>query len=149
MLSSESRLKKHKTKQGFTLIELLVVMSIVSILLLLGTVSYQTSQKKGRDARRRADLLEIQKAMEQYYQNNNYQYPDPCPAQGGTLTIFMGETYTIPTDPKNDSTYRYTAANCSTAGYCYCARLEISGTGNYGANCTAGGNSHFCVRHLQ
>jgi len=148
MLSSKSRLKKHKTNQGFTLIELLVVMSIVSILLLLGTVSYQTSQKKARDARRRADLLEIQKAMEQYYQNNNYQYPTSCPSQGGTLTIITGETYTIPTDPKNNGTYKYTSTNCTSSGYCYCARLEVSNTGNYGANCTVG-NSHFCVNQLQ
>jgi len=60
--------------KGFTLLELLVTISILSILATVGMGQYQTSQMKARDAQRKADLDNVARALEMYY--NDYEaYP--------------------------------------------------------------------------
>ena len=49
---------------GFTLIELLVVITIIGILAGIGLNSFQSSQKKSRDATRKSDLRQISHALE-------------------------------------------------------------------------------------
>lgn len=60
--------------KGFTLVELLVVMAILALLASVGFGQYRTSQQKARDAQRKADLSNIARALEMYY-NDNSQYP--------------------------------------------------------------------------
>lgn len=62
------------TQKGFTLIELLVVLAIISILATIVGSSYLTSLKRGRDAKRKTDLNNLQKALETYYEDAK-QYP--------------------------------------------------------------------------
>lgn len=50
--------------RGFTLIELLVVISIIAILATIGIAVFSGAQAQARDARRRADLASIAKAVE-------------------------------------------------------------------------------------
>ncbi len=102
-------MKKFQITSGFTLLELLVVIGIISILLGFGAVSYSTSQKKARDAKRKADLQAIQKVLEQCYSVNTYSYPVitgngttsvtvDCTAQEGpllTITDPTTKTYTV------------------------------------------------------
>lgn len=59
---------------GFTLIELLVVMAIIAVLAAVGLGSYQTAQVKSRDAKRKQDLEQVQRALEMYY-NDKKRYP--------------------------------------------------------------------------
>jgi len=67
----------QKKEKGFTLIELLIVVSILAILITLGYQSFTGSQKKARDAQRKSDLRQIQKALELYQQDQpTPQYPD-------------------------------------------------------------------------
>lgn len=61
-------------KRGFTLIELLVVISIIGLLASIVMVSLNSARAKARDARRLADLRQIQTALELYYDKNG-QYP--------------------------------------------------------------------------
>jgi len=63
-----------KKIKGFTLIELLVIISIIGLLSTLVVVSFGSTRKKARDARRLADVKQLQTALELYY-NNNHQYP--------------------------------------------------------------------------
>lgn len=71
-------LNKNKKQLGFTIIELLVVIAIIGLLSSVVLVSLNSARKKARDARRKADLHQIQLALEMYYDANN-QYP-PSPA---------------------------------------------------------------------
>lgn len=143
--------------KGFTLLELLVVISIIGILMGIGSVSFSTAQKKGRDSRRQGDMKAIQKALEECYSVDT-KYPAAAPF-GSDLTCTAGQTTMnqVPYDPKNTGTYVYTYtkdANPATA-YCLCAKLENTGTGNASTaggsgNCAyvANGN-YFCVSNQQ
>jgi len=94
--------------RGFTLIELLVVIAILGVLATVGLGSFQSSQMKGRDARRKSDLSQIQKALEMYY-NDKGGYPLSIPDVGNEWrdtsvgddgTLYMKS---VPGDPKGGS----------------------------------------------
>lgn len=63
-----------KLKKAFTLIELLVAISILSLLVAAGTVSWSTAQRRGRDEKRKNDVATIQHALTLYFQDNG-KYP--------------------------------------------------------------------------
>lgn len=101
-------MRNKKKSSGFTLIELLVVIAILGILTTVGLGSFRTSQVKGRDAQRKNDLSQIQKALEMYY-NDNGKYPLTSSMQallnsGGSWTVEEGTVYmkTVPKGPKGD-----------------------------------------------
>lgn len=122
---------------GFTLLEILVVISIIGLLIAMGSVSYSTAQKKGRDARRKGDIKAIQNALEEYYSVNS-TYPGGTYPNGINTYISGG---TIPVDPKNASAYCATAY--STTTYTVCGDLESDA---FAGNCS---DNDFCINALQ
>jgi len=102
-----------KNKSGFTLIELLVVIIILGVLASLITGNFITSLKKGRDAKRKADLEHIQRSIEMYYEDKRL-YPSAIYVAGGELSeggkIYMKK---VPLDPLG-STYGYEPASDGT-----------------------------------
>ncbi len=83
-------MKIVKPNLGFTLIELLVVISIIGLLASVILVALNGARQKARVAKRTADLAQISKALELYYNDNN-SYPNPgwgwrsvCVAWGST-----------------------------------------------------------------
>jgi prepilin-type N-terminal cleavage/methylation domain-containing protein len=74
-------------RPGFTLVELLVVVSIIGFLATLAMVSVSVSAKKARDARRRTDLRQIQKAVE-LYNDENQSYPNTSGNWYGTCSSY-------------------------------------------------------------
>lgn len=109
-------------KKAFTLLEMLVVIGIIGVLIGVGTIAYSTAQRKARDAKRKQDLKNFQKAMEQCYAINNYNYPiitgnnttsisTNCPENSLNITI---------TDPTN----RRYSVNSNSSGYSVSISLE-------------------------
>jgi len=114
-----------KTKnKGFTLIEMLVVLFIVSLLATSGLVILEDARAKARDARRMADMNQVQLAVYFYYDNHEY-YPitgvslDPTVSGWAKLELaiiggprpLMAE---FPQDPTNEDPYLYKYASNGT-----------------------------------
>lgn len=142
--------------KGFTLLELLVTISIIGILMGIGSVSFSTAQKKGRDSRRQGDMKAIQKSLEEYYALAN-EYPDSV-TSGGSIA-YSGNTLMnlVPFDPKNSGDYVYDTYTVSATNdsYCICATLDNLGSGNADGTGAAGvcsyvaDGDYFCVSNQQ
>ncbi|MBU2577215.1 type II secretion system GspH family protein [Patescibacteria group bacterium] len=122
-----------KNKKGFTLIELLVVIAILGVLSVIGLSSFKASQMKARDARRKSDLQQLQRALEMYF-NDNKQYKE---IQGLWGTEFKddssGTVYMklIPSDPSKNPQYCYILGANGTSYKIY-AKLENTEDQNIG-----------------
>jgi len=116
---------------GFTVLELLVVISIIGILIAMGSVSYTTAQKKSRDSRRKSDLKAIQNAMEECYSVNEGTYETLGSGDLSGSISCSGNTVmsAIPTDPKSSSTtYYYQVTDSDDDSYTIYADLEDDGS---------------------
>ena len=80
-------------KKGFTLIELLVVIAIIGLLATLSILALNQARARARDAKRIADVRQMQTALEMYY-NEVGDYPDT----GG---VVVGSPIKSP-DPANN-----------------------------------------------
>src|SRR3989338_2502543 len=74
-----------RKQRGFTLIELLVVIAIIGLLSTLAVVALNSARLKARDAKRIADIKQVQTALELYF-NDQQNYP------AGTLILGTGGT---------------------------------------------------------
>jgi prepilin-type N-terminal cleavage/methylation domain-containing protein len=94
---------------GFTMIELLVVIVIIGILSFVAVSSYNNSRSKSRDAVRLIELNQIIIALETYYDDHNFRYPN-CSGVCDNLdswktclgTALKPYLEQIPVDPLND-----------------------------------------------
>ncbi|MBI4009397.1 type II secretion system protein GspG [Candidatus Roizmanbacteria bacterium] len=96
---------------GFTLVELLISAILLAILAIgFITGNYFPSVRKGRDAVRKADLQNIQKALELYYEDNR-----AYPIANGNISLLGspfqsgGQVYMqkLPNDPVSGKWYHY------------------------------------------
>ncbi len=124
---------KRSYKPAFTLIELLVVIAIIGILATLAVVSLQNARKNARDAKRIADVRQMQTALELYY-NDTGAYPltgeiDSTIATGGSTYMATVPTAPTPADgdcEESDNTYTYTSADGSTYTIDFCTGGAIA-----------------------
>ena len=161
---------KIKTQAGFTLIELLVVIAIIGLLASVVLVALNGARLKSRDAKRIADIRQLQTALDLYLSDNN-QYPaGTCESTAGGAnsacwSTLITSTYLskMPIDPLNTATqygYYYAsgwkptgpcAASFTNLGvdYYIAARLEnpsvISGTCSAGFAALDNGSLNYLV----
>ncbi len=111
-------LSERSESKGFTLIELLIVIMILGLLAALVTGNFFTSLKKGRDAKRKADLEQVQRAVEMFYEDKGV-YPltsdlvlgsKLCETSecAGTEKVYMQK---VPNDPISGKTYQYLSSD--------------------------------------
>ncbi len=113
-------------KKAFTLIELLVVIAIIGSLSALLLPNYMGARERARDAQRKNDLKQIQKALEMYKQDQNpVAYPTALPSVGSSWingsTIYMNR---FPGDPNRSPNNYYYSYDNSNLTYILCACLE-------------------------
>ena len=94
-------MNKKQKQSGFTLIELLIVLGIVSLIASMLITSLNQTRVRSRDTKRKADLNQLVKALELYYNTNN-GYPSTAgvwwAATGGCGGVhgYSGATGYIP-----------------------------------------------------
>ena len=121
----------NKFKKAFTLIELLVVIAIIAILATLAVVALQNSRANARDAKRLADVKQMQTALELYFNDNN-SYPTSITSTIATSGIvYMTTIPTPPTPVDGDCTtennnYTY-SSDGSTYSITFCLGKQTAG----------------------
>ncbi len=110
-------------RQGFTLIELLVVIAIIGILSSVVLASLNSARTKSRDAKRIADIRQVQLALEFYFDaNRTYSTTAAISNANGTFAaalnglVTAGYLSVIPDDPSNGREYYYQPAVISGSG---------------------------------
>ena len=112
--------------KGFTLIELLIVIGVLGVLatVLLIIIDPVKQLQRARDTKRKANIAQIQQALELYRADRNV-YPGSLPLCNGNL-IVSGVTYLrgMPCDPKDGTAYVYTPSASPILSYTIRACLE-------------------------
>lgn len=135
-LMPKSRLK---VTSAFTLIELLIAITLLGILVTIGMGTFRNSQRRSRDAQRKANLKQVANALEFYYSDYR-QYPDAdsgkIKACGSSVCEWGEGEFTdgktiyfkkLPKDPTPSLSYYYKLVSSSNnQKYQLFARLENS-----------------------
>ncbi|MBU1159826.1 type II secretion system GspH family protein [Patescibacteria group bacterium] len=117
----------------------MVVIAIIGILASVVLASLNTARKKSRDARRIADLKQIQLALELYFDAasaGETSYPDTVAAAAAA-----GFIPTEPKDPATGASYAYDNLDASTGGACVIADAGTCLSYHLGANLEESTNS--------
>ncbi|MCL5433259.1 MAG: prepilin-type N-terminal cleavage/methylation domain-containing protein [Patescibacteria group bacterium] len=127
-------------RKGFTMIELITVIAVIAILsaMVMRIIDPFEQFKKANDGRRKSDLSQIQRALEQYYQDNG-RYPSSTTDPGSEYKIMGVDGSTInwgtlwspymnmlPSDPNKSKTYVYYSSEDGQSYYLY-ASLDRGG----------------------
>lgn len=128
--STKYQILNTKSDAGFTLIELIISISIMAILagFLLAILNPFDQYKKASDGRRKSDLAQIQRALEQYYQDHG-RYPahsttSPTYRIVDGSTINWGDSWqpyinVLPKDPTSTKRYVYYVPPTGQTYYLY------------------------------
>ena len=122
-----------KAKKGFTLIELLVVIAILSILLVIVLVAINPARqtRSARNTQRRADVLTILNAVNQYFVDN-CAFPTDMPAAGAAAEK-IGDVTLSEANICGDLVPTYVAGmpfdpSAAAAGYTNCTTYDADYT---------------------
>lgn len=115
--------------RGFTLIEIMIAVSIIAVTFGVIVTTYSAAQRTTRDAKRQADLRNIQGALQQYYADQQY-FPQTLNLTNATEISFGSgaakKTYlkNIPIDPTSGLNYCY-VSNCSSGAVTSCQSYSL------------------------
>jgi prepilin-type N-terminal cleavage/methylation domain-containing protein len=122
-----------KSKRGFTLIELLVVVAILSILLVIVLVAINPARqtRDARNTKRRADVLTMLNAVNQYFVDNG-DFPSGTPAARAPAVAISAAGAGL--------------AFCNAVVPTYVAQLPVDPDGSTDAtDCTAGFDTQYTI----
>ncbi len=120
-------------KKAFTLIELLVVIAIIGVLSAITVVVLQNARAKSRDAKRIADIKQMQTSLELYF-NDNGSYPTSVTSTiASGSNVYMTLTPVAPTPIDGDCTATTNAYTYSSDGSTYSISFCL-GNPNSGLN---------------
>ena len=162
MVLSKNKFAKNKSAfaSAFTLIELLVVIAIIGILATISVIALNNARARARDARRVADVKQVQTALELFY-NDKGRYPTITEWNSGSIysTSTIGTTtymQIIPSAPavvdgscpSLANHYIYNSLDGSTYSLSYCLGGS-TGSLMAGRNCAtqsgiSGGTCFIC-----
>jgi len=126
--------KMFQGRKGFTLIEVLIVIAIIGLLASVVLVGMGPFRARGRDARRIADLREVQNALELYYTKDN-SYPVGSAwgeLQNRLISAVIGIS-SVSNDPISGWNYAY----CKTGNESYVLAAYLEDTNNSALKQTA------------
>jgi prepilin-type N-terminal cleavage/methylation domain-containing protein len=128
-------------KKAFTLVELMIVIAIIGVLSTISVALYSNSVKKGRDAKRRTDLVIIKSALENYFQDTG-SYPSTGGTWRGTCATYGSYATTgtnayipnltpkylavLPSDP-HPAAHPELNAGCNLSQSCYLYNSDGNG----------------------
>ncbi|HEY0010607.1 MAG TPA: type II secretion system protein [Candidatus Paceibacterota bacterium] len=119
-------------RRGFTLIELLVVIAIIGVLSAVVLSSVNVAREKSLDARRLADIHQVQLALELYADAHSGNYPIISGSYLEELKPILAPAYipAVPEDPRRVApyTYRYYSGD----GNGYTILIDLYRDGNNG-----------------
>ena len=137
--------------RGFTLIELIIAIAILAIMtsVVLLVVDPFSQFKKSLDTSRKSDLAQIQRALEQYYQDygkypaNNASYQMIVMIGGSPTSLLWGSAWDpymekLPKEPVTTKRYVYVASADQQSYWIY-ASLDRGGKDPQA--CNSGGTS--------
>lgn len=121
-------------KKGFTLIELIIVVAIIGILASIVLVGLGGFRARGRDARRIADLKQVQNGLELYFARCGH-YPGTANCASNAAAATWSDMSSallnsglgvnqVPDDPITANNYGYCREAASTGRYVIGSVLE-------------------------
>lgn len=141
-----------KNTAGFTLVELLITIVIIGILVsgLILIIDPATQLQKNRDAQRKSDLAQIQKAFETFHQDNG-KYPN-AEAESNKIkgldgnVVDWGATWLpymsiLPKDPSSPSKNYVYYSHPDSNGQTYYIYASLDRGGNDPHACTGSNNA--------
>ncbi len=146
-------------QEGFTLVELLIVIAIIGILATLLMTNFIGIRQRARDAQRKADVRQIQSALE-LYRADTGSYPPAvgsngltttCPTPQAFVNSGTGTTYMaqVPCDPLGVSYYH--SGNYfykqTTSGYELGTCLENTADNDYYSSAFDGADNSCTTAH--
>ncbi len=177
LVHMQYQIKVHETKEqrvvsslpfgpfqkGFTMVELLISIGVLAILAVfaLAAVNPIDQFKKARDSQRKSDLAQLQRVLEQYYQDWGHYPPNDSTYHledektnpvtviswggAGGWTPYMD---LVPKDPDSSRTYLYYSTNSGQQYYIYTSLergpLDSATCKATNAQCKANPNSTYC-----
>lgn len=155
------KFKIKNFQKGFTLVELLIVVAIIGVLATLLMANFIGVRQRARDAQRKADIRQIQSALE-LYRSDQGSYPTSLPSCGSALTGGTpASTYMqkIPCDPLgssyyNNGNYYYPVTGGTTYTLAGCLENNADNQGTTsspgtpaGASCSSSPATYFVVNN--
>ena len=101
MFYNAQQTNKQSSQSGFTLVELLVVIAIIGLLATLSIVSLNTARQKARDAKRLADIRQVQTGLELFFSESTTGFPS---APSGNDPLGTGNAAVLCNDGWEDKT---------------------------------------------